>query len=123
MSNLDATIPNYYAVIPSTVRYDKALSPNAKLLYAEITALANVYGYCFAKNDYFCELYDLSDRQIRNILKQLADRNYITIKIIDHKKRKIYLKPLPKEKNINFRKTENKKIKSIFEYDWLNDEN
>ena len=121
MSNLDATIPNYYAVIPSTVRYDKALSPNAKLLYAEITALVNVYGYCFAKNDYFCELYDLSERQIQNNLKQLADRNYITIKIIDHTKRKIYLKPLPNEKNA--KKEKSKNIKTFFEYDWLNDEN
>ena len=32
---------NYYAIIPATVRYDKELKPAEKLLYSEVTALAN----------------------------------------------------------------------------------
>ena len=32
---------NYYAIIPATVRYDKDLKPAEKLLYGEVTALAN----------------------------------------------------------------------------------
>ena len=36
--------PGYWAVLPATVRYDKTLRPNAKLLYAEITALADANG-------------------------------------------------------------------------------
>ena len=32
---------NYYAIIPATVRYDKDFKPAEKLLYGEVTALAN----------------------------------------------------------------------------------
>jgi hypothetical protein len=33
--------PNYYAIIPSEIRYSKKLTLLQKLLYAEITALSN----------------------------------------------------------------------------------
>lgn len=67
----------YYAIIPANVRYDKDLAPNAKLLYGEITALCNEKGYCWASNQYFAELYNVSDRTIKNWISQLADKGYI----------------------------------------------
>lgn len=67
----------YYAIIPANVRYDKDLVPNAKLLYGEITALCNEKGYCWASNQYFADLYNVSDRTIKNWISQLADKGYI----------------------------------------------
>lgn len=67
----------YYAIIPANVRYDKDLAPNAKLLYGEITALCNEKGYCWATNQYFAELYHVSDRTIKNWISQLTDKGYI----------------------------------------------
>lgn len=67
----------YYAIIPANVRYDKDLVPNAKLLYGEITALCNEKGHCWASNQYFAELYNVSDRTIKNWISQLADKGYI----------------------------------------------
>ena len=69
--------PNYYAVIPANVRYSKKLTPNAKLLYAEITALCNMNGKCTASTQYFCKLYEVSRGAIQNWLKSLEDNNYI----------------------------------------------
>lgn len=67
----------YYAIIPANVRYDKDLVPNAKLLYGEITALCNEKGHCWASNQYFAELYNVSDRTIKNWISQLVDKGYI----------------------------------------------
>ncbi len=74
--------PNYYAVIPAEVRYSKKLTPNAKLLYAEITALCNMNGKCNASTQYFCKLYEVSRGSIQNWLKMLEDNGYIERNVI-----------------------------------------
>ena len=48
--------PNYYSYIPAHIRYAD-ITPNAKLLFAEITALLQMNGVCFASNKYFSKLY------------------------------------------------------------------
>ncbi len=72
--------PNYYAIIPSNVRYS-SLKPNAKLLYGEITALSNKLGYCFASNFYFADLYGVSKNTVSRWLSDLNKLGFITIKI------------------------------------------
>ena len=69
--------PNYYAVIPAEVRYNKKLTPNAKLLYAEITALCNMNGKCTASTQYFCNLYEVSKVSVQKWIKILEDNQYI----------------------------------------------
>lgn len=68
---------SYYAIIPADVRYDKDLTPNAKLLYGEITALCNEKGYCWAGDKYFCDLYKVNRTTIQRWFKQLEDGGYI----------------------------------------------
>jgi SOS-response transcriptional repressor LexA len=74
--------PNYYAVIPATVRYDKELKPNEKLLYGEISALAQKEGYCWASNTYFAELYDTSPISISRYINHLKEKGYIDVKLV-----------------------------------------
>lgn len=69
--------PNYYAIITASVRYDKSISSNAKLLYAEITSILNMQGKCFATNSYFAELYNVDESTIQRWLKSLEDNGYI----------------------------------------------
>lgn len=74
--------PNYYAVIPATVRYDKRLKDKAKLLYGEIAALTNKYGRCSASNKYFAELYEVDISTISRLIKNLCDYGYITTTLV-----------------------------------------
>ena len=69
--------PNYYAILTAEVRYSKTLTPNAKLLYAELTALCNMNGKCTASTEYFCRLYEVSRVSIQKWLKNLEDNNHI----------------------------------------------
>lgn len=74
-------MPSFYAIIPANIRYDKALTPNAKLLYGEITALCNEKGYCWATNAYFAELYQVSTKSISLWIKSLVDKGYLHSRI------------------------------------------
>ena len=74
--------PNYYAIIPAEVRYSKKLTPNAKLLYAEITALSNKDNVCWASNKYFSNLYNVSTVTISRWISSLVKNNFIIRKII-----------------------------------------
>lgn len=105
--------PNYYSIIPANVRYDKRLTPNSKLLFAEITSLCNMNGKCFATDDYFCRLYGVSKRSIQDWLKQLEDYGYIK-REIEYKEgskeilhRYVSILPYPSEENFTTPSEEN----------------
>jgi hypothetical protein len=83
--------PNFYAIIPANVRYDKDLTPNAKLLYGEITALCNAEGFCWAGNNYFAEMYGMSVRNTSRLISQLHQKGYISVQIINDFERRIYI--------------------------------
>ena len=73
--------PAYYAIIPATVRYDQRLTPNAKLLYGEITALCHQEGFCWAGNQYFADLYEVSKTSISTWIGNLKDAGHITVEM------------------------------------------
>ena len=120
MEDYENSKPNYYAVIPAIVRYDNDVMDKAKILYGELSALSNKKGYCFATNKYFADLYSISDRQVRTLLKSLADKGYI---IVDNESqpRKIYtfesileqkLLSAPPEENFRHNNTSNNNKKN-----------
>lgn len=74
--------PNYYAIIPASVRYDNRLKANEKLLYSEITALSNKTGICYATNKYFAELYEVDNMTISRWIKHLRKLDYIDVEIL-----------------------------------------
>ena len=91
---------NYYAIIPATVRYNNLLKPSEKLMYGEITALANKMGYCFANNKYFADLYGVTTHTVSQWISHLEKQGYLYTEIIrdekqEVKERKIYINDVP----------------------------
>lgn len=74
--------PGYWAVIPAPVRYDVRISANAKLLYGEISALCDRKGFCWAKNDYFADLFGWAAPTVTRLISSLRDAGYLTVEMI-----------------------------------------
>ena len=91
--------PSFYAILPSSIRYDKDLSSSEKIFYAEITSMSNVEGYCWATNKYFATLYGKSTTTISTWVNNLKRLGHFKVEMITKGKevvgRKIY--PLVKK--------------------------
>ncbi|MGW9979275.1 DnaD/phage-associated family protein [Staphylococcus hominis] len=74
--------PNYYSIIPAHVRYDKELKPMEIIMYGELTALSNKYGYSYASNNYFAELYNVHKKTVSTWISHLKEKGYIDTMVI-----------------------------------------
>ena len=110
--------PSYYAVIPSSVRYDNELKPNEKLLYGEITALCDKLGYCWATNDYFAKLYNVSRETVSRWVNHLIKKGYLFSQIIyKENSSEILNRVLKLDKNLNIDITNFYRKRDIFPID------
>lgn len=71
--------PSYYAIIPARVRYDNRLKANEKLLYGELTALAQKDGYAYPSNRYLANLYDVSTETISRWIGHMKNLGYLSV--------------------------------------------
>jgi len=85
----DENKPNYFAIIPAEIRYNKNLKAIEKLMYGEITALSNKEGYCFATNKYFAELFDVANNTVSRWISNIEKQGYIKVVIIRNKNKQI----------------------------------
>ena len=84
--------PNYYAVLTAEVRYDKRLTPFAKLIFAEITALTNKEGFCWANNFFFAKNFETTERTVQRALSTLEEYGYIRKELLNNNtERKLYI--------------------------------
>lgn len=79
--------PSYTISIPSEVRFDKRLTLIEKMLFGEIRTLCSKYGYCWASNNYFADIYDIGTRTIINGINKLEEIGLIRREIKNNNKR------------------------------------
>ena len=103
---------NYYVVIPQEVLHDNRLTPLARLIYGEISALANVNGYAWISNGKLAKKYKTSTSTIIRSLGKLKELNYIRT-VIHYKenskeveRREIFIQPHIKNASSPVAKTE-----------------
>jgi hypothetical protein len=73
---------SFWAFIPSIALEDKTLSSTAKLILAEIYALADQNGVCYPTNKHFSELLGVSEIQVSRCINQLKGGGWIQIEIL-----------------------------------------
>lgn len=96
---------NYYVVIPEEVLHDNRLTPLARLIYGEISALANINGYAWISNKKLADKYKVTKATISAAISKLQEFEYIRSHIIykenskEVEKRNIYINPIQKKLN------------------------
>ena len=74
--------PSFYAILPAHVRYEKRLKPAERLLFAEISALTNKFGYCTASNGYFAELYGIEKATVSRWISHLSELGFLRLEMV-----------------------------------------
>ena len=89
--------PNYFGILPANVRYDKNLTPMAKILSTEISSLPHKDGYWYATNSYFSSLYEVHKNTVGTWINNLEKQGYIKTVLVYKKgtkeiiERRIYI--------------------------------
>ena len=81
--------------MPSELKKDKRIKPQAKLIYIEIAWLCQKESFCWASNAYFTQEYDLPDKMASRYINELATYGYIKTELdktsSQKARRKIYI--------------------------------
>ena len=109
-------ISNYYSLIPGYVLLSEQLSSTEKILYAEIMALTNKYGFAFISNTNLSNIMDISERQLIRCLKNLVNQGFIKYGKDIKSKRLIYV-------TYHFKKDFNLIDKKKFVYEVIENQN
>ncbi|PKE18692.1 conserved phage C-terminal domain-containing protein [Macrococcoides caseolyticum] len=93
--------PSYYAILPAKVRYDNRLTADEKIMFSEITALSNKWGYCTASNGYFSKLYEVAKETTSRRISKLNNLGYLSIEFEYEGKQIKQRRMYPIDANVN----------------------
>ena len=101
---------NYYVTIPAKVLHDNDLTPLTRLIYGELSALANIHGYAWINNNGLANRYGVSKYTISRSVSELEKNEYIKSELIykdgkkEVEKRNVYILPIDEKRNTLLRK-------------------
>lgn len=72
---------NYYLFIPAQIAHDDRLKSDAKMIYGEIAALANVYGKVFISNAKLALRYNIRKETVSRHISNLEALGYIATEL------------------------------------------
>ena len=78
--NQQVSSDDFFTKVRNSIRKDKRLDGNAKILFGMIESLALKDGYCWSTNDWFAEQFDVSPATVRRWVRQIEAAGYITVK-------------------------------------------
>ena len=96
---------NYYITIPAQVLHDNRLTPLSRLIYGELSALANIHGYAWINNNGLANRYDVSKYTISRSVSEIEKLGYIKSELIykegkkEVEKRNVYILPIDEKRN------------------------
>ena len=70
-----------FGQIPDKVRYNNELTFFARLIYSDILSLAKKENFCFATNQYFADLYNVSQKTVSVSIKELEKELCISVEL------------------------------------------
>lgn len=80
------------ALLPEQVRYDKDLTPGAKVLFAEIFTISKISGVgsCDCTNGYFSEKFGTSTKTIKTWVSDLVEAGYLKREVLRDENNQVY---------------------------------
>ncbi len=119
---------SFFVILEASILKSKSITNSAKILYACICFSSNnEKGYCFRSNKELMEMSNISEKQFYRNIKQLTDKNYISLFVENNEKHyipvsnKIYKELELKRKQKELELKKKKEEFEILDYDWLND--
>lgn len=86
--------PNNYGIIPAKVRYSTAITDFEKILFVELTALADESGFAYATNKYLAERFHKSENSVSRSISNLVQEGFIHREVVRNEKKEIIQRKL-----------------------------
>lgn len=68
-----------YLKLDGAMKNVGSIPPSGRIIYAEVCALAQKEGYCFASNKYFSSVYHLTVQSVSRLLNMLKKQGFLEI--------------------------------------------